>query len=187
MTLELNNVLIEGETKPLSLMAHTGKMTCMTGGSCERRTRWLLAMMGFLPVQEGFICIDGEPLNVRTTPDFRSLMAYAPAQLGVASEVYRYEPPSVQDVFQLKANRRLPISNGLLGEEMRRIDAQGDRDRVQLIAVATLLEKPIMLIDSPIPTAASYLQQQARKGKVVLVASGDREILAASDNIVELI
>ena len=39
MTLELNNVLIEGETRPLSLMAHTGKMTCMTGGSCERRTR----------------------------------------------------------------------------------------------------------------------------------------------------
>lgn len=187
MTLELNLVLIDGETQPFSLMADTGMLTCITGGTSVRRTRWLQTMMGFQPVREGFVCIDGEPLTVRSTPFFRQLIAYAPDQLEVASEVHKFEPPSVQDIFQLQANRKLPISNGLLGEEMRRIDAHGDSGKVRLLAVATLLNKPIMLIDSPIPSAASYLQVQARKGKVVVVASDEKELLAVSDNIVELI
>lgn len=186
MTLELNQVLIEDEAQTFSMLAEAGQMTCLTGGTTERRTRWLLAMMGFVPALQGYINIDGEPLTEQTVDDFRQLIAYAPRELKAEGEVKTYEPPSVQDIFLLHANREVPISNGILGEEMRRIATVPDNNSVRLLAVAILLNKPILLVDSPIAAAAGHLQQQARNGKIVVVASDRPEIVAASNNIVEL-
>ena len=73
MMLELNEVLVEGEPQTLSLMAKASEMTCLTGGSAERRTRWLLAMLGFQSVTHGYISIDGEPL---TNMKLQKLMYY---------------------------------------------------------------------------------------------------------------
>ena len=50
MTFELNQVVIDGEEHTFSFIAQTGQMICITGGTAERRQRWLLAMMGFLPI-----------------------------------------------------------------------------------------------------------------------------------------
>ncbi len=196
MILELNQVLIEGEARTLSMIAETGRMTCITGGTAERRSRWLLALLGFEPVCQGYVSIDGEPLTARTADDFRSQMSYSPRMLSAIGEVHVYEPPSVQDVFHLAANRDLPISNGILAEEMRRIMAHGLSDgaplpesevgRVRLLAVASLLSKPIMLVDTPPDFSASYLHRQAAGGKLVVVASVDKALLAASDVVVEL-
>ena len=187
MTLELNQVLIANEAQTFSLLARTGQLTCLTGGNAERRTRWLLAMMGFEPVRQGYISIEGEPLTTSTTDTFRRLIAYAPKRLESLGEVYSYEPPTVQDIFLLKANREQPISNGILGEEMRSIaTAATDHSSVRLLAVASLLNKPILLVDTPLPAATAYLRQQAAKGKVVIVATNEKELLAESDNIAEL-
>lgn len=186
MTFELNQVLIEGEAQTFSMMARTGQLTCLTGGTPERRTRWLLTMQGFLPISQGYVCIDGEPLTTSTASDFHQLIAYAPKRLVPTGEVHSYEPPSIQDVFMLRANRNIPISNGILGEEMRRIAPQTSDGSVQLLAVAALLGKPILLVDTPMVLAASYLQSQARKGKIVIVASDRQEIISASDSVVEL-
>ena len=66
--LELNEVLIEGESRTLSMMAHEGQITCLTGDTPERLTRWLCCMMGFERVQSGFVSIDGEPMPTPTSP-----------------------------------------------------------------------------------------------------------------------
>jgi ABC-type branched-subunit amino acid transport system ATPase component len=186
MMLELNEVLVEGEPQTLSLMAKAGEMTCLTGGSAERRTRWLLAMLGFQSVTHGYISIDGEPLTPASSAVFRSLIAYAPSRLCKLGEVVSYEPPSVQDVFSLKTNRELPISNGILGEEMRRVGADISDPRVQLLAVAVLLNKPILLVDNPPVLAGGYLKNLSATGKLVLITSVERELLALSDNILEI-
>lgn len=186
MGLELNEVLMEGEQQTLSLMAKAGEMTCLTGGSVERRTRWLLAMQGFENVTHGYISIDGEPLTPDSSAVFRRLIAYAPSRLCKLGEVVSYEPPSVQDVFSLKANRELPISNGILGEEMRRVGADSSDPRVQLLAVAVLLDKPILLVDNPPAQAGGYLKNLAATGKLVLLTSVEQELLALSDNVVEI-
>ena len=70
-------MLVEGEPQTLSLMATAGEMTCLTGGSAERRTRWLLAMLGFQSVTHGYISIDGEPLTPASSAVFPSLIASA--------------------------------------------------------------------------------------------------------------
>lgn len=184
--LELNQVLLEGERQTLSLMAFAGEVTTLTGGSAEHLSRWLAAVMGFATVLNGYISIDGEPLSSRSAPVFRRLMAYAPARLVRLGEVKFYEPPTVQDIFGLQVNRELPISNGILGEEIRKIGVDPSDERVQLIAVASLLNKPVLLIDNPPVGAMGYLRQLAVKGRVVLLTSNEREVLAASDKVVEV-
>lgn len=186
MLLELNEVLMEGERQTLSLMARSGELTCLTGGTAERKTRWLLAMQGLAPVTHGYISFDGEPLTLRSSDVFRRMIAYAPSHLGKIGEIVPYEPPSVQDVFNLKANRDLPISNGILGEEMRRVGADADDPRVQLLAVAVLREKSILIVDDPPARSGAYLRRLAQKGRLIVMASDAPELLAVSDNIVEL-
>lgn len=186
MTFELNQVLIEGEKETFSLIAHDGQLTCITGGNARRRKSWLLAMMGFLPVRQGYISIDGEPLTEQAAPVFRQLIAYAPERLEATGLQGKYEAPSVQEVFHLRSNRNQSISNGILGQEMRRIAADTSHPSVRLLAVAGLLGKPILLADSPLACAAGYLRQTAAAGKVVVVTSTEPQILEASNSIVEL-
>ena len=186
MLLELNEVLLKGEPQTLSLMAREHRIACLTGGTAQRRLRWLHAMMGFVPVRSGYVSIDGEPLTAASAAVMRSFMAFAPASLMPAGQVKHYEPPTVQDVFSLRANRDLPISNGILAEETRRIAAGSEDPRAQLLAVAALLHKPILLVDDVLPAAMGYLRQKAADGATVVVASAVAEVLAAADVVVEL-
>jgi putative ABC transport system ATP-binding protein/ATP-binding cassette subfamily C protein CydD len=186
MMLELNEVLLEGEPQTLSLMAHEGELTCLTGGSSERLTRWLLAMLGFEHVKSGYISLDGEPLTPQSVAIFRSMMAYAPSQLEPIGQVTCYTPPTAQDVFGLKANRNLPVSNSILDEEMRHICPNHADNRVQLLAVASLLGRPILLVDNPLPQSIDYLHQQAAQGRTVVLTSQEAMVTGAANQIVEL-
>ena len=62
MTIELNDALLSGEEQTLSMLADEGQLTCITGGTAERRTRWLHVLMGFESPVSGIVSIDGEPL-----------------------------------------------------------------------------------------------------------------------------
>lgn len=182
---ELNEVLLTNAEHTLTARAMDGRVTCITGGTSFWRSRWLEAIMGFEFPQRGFISIDGEPLTPSTVMELRSLMAYVPACLEDEGEVVVYEAPSVQDVFSLKANRNLPISNGILAEEHRRTGDDGSQG--QLLAVAVLLKKPILLVDSPSVASVDYLLHQAySEGRTVIVASDDSAILEKADNVVEI-
>jgi ABC-type cobalamin/Fe3+-siderophores transport system ATPase subunit len=182
--LELNDVLVEGAEKTVSMMAQERKVTCLTGGSPLVRSRLLLAMMGLEPLKSGFVCIDGEPLGKATSRLFRRMMAYVPSELRADGEVVVYEPPTVQEVFGLKDNRDAAISNGLLSEEMKRTMAPDDK--AQLLAVAVLRQRPILLVDSPHPLSATYLHRQAEGGRLVIVSSDDTDILRMADEIMEI-
>ena len=184
MVLELNETLIEGAERTVSMLAEEGQMTCLTGGSAQSRTGLLLAMMGLRAVKSGYVCLDGEPLTEKSVEEFRELMAYAPDQLVPEGEVRMYEPPTVQEVFGLKANRDLPISNGILAEEMKRTGAPAEKAR--LLAVAALRHKPILLVDNPAPESAAYLRQLAGQGVLVVVTSMEAAIVQMSNQIVEL-
>ena len=182
--LELNEVLIAGEQQTLSLMADEGRLTCLTGGTATRRRRWLYAMMGMEPLRVGYITIDGEPITTDTVRELRRLMVFVPEQLCDVGMVQRCEAPSVQEVFSLRANRDLPISNGLLAEEMRRTGIDGEQAR--RLAVAVLLNRPVLLVDHPAGGSASYLLRQSRMGHTVIVASADETIMAIADKVVEI-
>ena len=185
--LELNDVLLEGERSTLSLMAREGQVTCLVPSadtSASSSLRWLYALLGFEPVVCGYISIDGEPLTPASAAVMRRLMAFAPSRLDHVGQIVVYEAPDVQDVFALRANRELPISNGLLSEEMKKTGATGIRAR--LLAVAVLLKRPILLVDHPDGASAGYLREQAQQGRTVIVVSGNEAIVHAADNVVDL-
>ena len=185
MVLELNETLIEGAERTVTMLAEEGQMVCLTGGTAACRADLLLAMMGLKMVKSGYVCIDGEPLSAEMADEFRALMAYAPDRLTAEGEVKRYEPPTVQEVFALKANRELPISNGILAEEMKRTGADGEKAR--LLAVAMLRQKPILLVDNPAPESAGYLRKLAQEeGKLVVATSAEQAIVEAAHIVVEL-
>jgi hypothetical protein len=73
-----------------------------------------------------------------------------------------------------------------LGEEMRRVAAGSSDPRVQLLAVAALLDRPILLVDDPLPEAVLYLKSKAVEGHIVIVSSCMSEIVGMADQIVEI-
>ena len=182
--LELNDILLEGDARTLSMMAQRGQVTCLTGSTAAHRRRLLMAMLGLEPVVSGFVSIEGEPMTPRTARELRHLMAYAPERLVTEGEVRRYAPPTVQQLFMLRANRSLPISNGILTQEMRNTGCEGDTG--QWLAVAVLLNKPILLCDMPPAAAAAYLRRLADGGRTVIVSTDARALLDVADNIVEV-
>lgn len=185
MLLEFNEVLIEGERHTMSFTAGNGEVVCLTGGDDNRRACWTDAILGFTPVRHGYISIDGEPLTIQSAPVFRRMMAYVPSTLKTIGEVRVYEPPTVQDVFALKANRDLPISNGILGEEMRKVGTDMGDQQTQLMAVGALLNKTILLIDSPAAAAMDYLRLLGSKGKLILIMSNNPEVASQCDHIID--
>ena len=187
--LELNDVLLEGEHGTLSMMAREGQVTCLTPSSAHSASpsaamRWIYALLGFEEVVCGYISIDAEPLTAASAAVMRRMMAFVPQRLDDIGQVDVYHAPDVQQVFALKANRGLPISNGLLSEEMKRTGVSGQRAR--LLAVGVLLDRPILLVDSPEAASMGYLRQQAQKGRTVVVVSSNPTVVQASDNVVEL-
>jgi ABC-type thiamine transport system ATPase subunit len=168
--LELNNVRLKDLPQPLTMIARNGQLTVLNMPPHVSH-RWFSAILGFEQPLEGFISIDGEPLTVSTLHILRRQMAWVPDSLEAVGEVAPYLPPTVQDIFALKANRELPISNGMLAEEIRKTGASGNK--ATLLAVGVLLKRPILLIEQPLAASADYLRYQAEQGTTVIVSSQD--------------
>jgi hypothetical protein len=69
---------------------------------------------------------------------------------------------------------------------MRRTGGDINDPRVELLAVAVLLKKDILLVDNPPSATISYLRNIARQGKIVVVTSSDDAVCNASDHVVEI-
>jgi ABC-type cobalamin/Fe3+-siderophores transport system ATPase subunit len=83
MMLELHQVTIGQQINKLSLTLNEGQLLCITGTQGAGKTTLLRTVLGFIPVDEGFICIDGEQLTPLSAPFFRRQMAYVPQYLSV--------------------------------------------------------------------------------------------------------
>lgn len=185
MTLELNCVLLRGEELTLSMLAREGQLTCLTGGTASRRTRWLHAMMGFETPVTGYISLDGEPLSAEAIGGLRQFMAFVPSGLSAVGSIVVYEPPTAADMLSLRSNRHLGVSATDIEEECRRTGTTGDKAR--LLAAAVLRRKPVLLVDSPSGASANYLHSLAAQGgATVIAATDDALVIGRADNIVEL-
>ena len=83
MILELHNVTIGQQIRGLSATVGDGKVLSITGSQGKGKTTLLRTLLGFLPVDEGYISIDGELLTLRSAPWFRKQMAHVPQHLEV--------------------------------------------------------------------------------------------------------
>lgn len=187
----------------VSFTVDDGQMLCVRGGSGVGKTTLLRAILGFLPLDEGHISIDGELLTPSSAEEFRKSMAYLPQEMSLPSEWVR---DMMRLPFQLRVNRSTVFSKARLMEEWEKLDlapelydkkvaelSGGQRQRVML-SVCGLLNKPLLLADEPTSAldsllsanVAGYMRGLAERGDTIVAVSHDSDFAAACDKIVEI-
>lgn len=196
--LELKNVAFSHSGRllqqGLSFVAERGKVTAVSGPSGCGKTTMLRAILGFHPVDKGFISIDGELVTALSAQAFRQLVAFVPQELSFPQDRVK---DLVELPFRLKANSPLPFSRERVMDQWHRLGLDsslydkrlsdisgGERQRI-MIANLGLLGKPLVLVDEPTsaldPQSASlvatFLQNLALKGAAVLAVTHSTEFV----------
>ena len=176
----------------LSFIAKDGQMTCVKGSSGSGKSALIRTLMGFLPVGEGFVSVDGELLTIRSASAFRQMMIYLPQNMQLLRRQL-YEPEYTDG-----DDPEYGVWDNLLPEIQEETKAEPlTPEEIFSLAEKTLkegVEKPIVIADEPAamltPELAerilALLLEQARMGKTVVVASRRPEIIANADKVIEV-
>ena len=176
----------------LSFIAKDGQMTCVKGSSGSGKSALIRTLMGFLPVGEGFVSVDGELLTIRSASAFRQMMTYLPQNMQLLRRQL-YEPEYTDG-----DDPEYGVWDNLLPEIQEETKAEPlTPEEIFSLAEKTLKEggeKPIVIADEPAamltPEFAermlALLLEQARMGKTVVVASRRPEIIANADKVIEV-
>ena len=192
--LEIKNVTIAvGErilVENLSFIANDGELTCITGDIASGKTTLIRTLMGFLPVKAGFVSVDGELLTIFSSHAFREMMVYLPqdAQALRIPQEETETPENEADDYAVW-NEVLPAA------EIAQSKAPLTADELMLLASQTLQEsadKPIVIADEPTALLSSehayqlmgLLQQQAERGKTVVVTSRDPMVIDRANKVI---
>lgn len=180
-----------------------GEIACISGQSGRGKTSLLNAVMGFVPLHRGTISVAGIELKQTTIDSIRKQIAWIPQELALPTE---WVAEMVKLPFELKANRSIPFSTerlfacfdalGLEEELYRKRVTEisgGQRQRIML-AIAALLEKPLIIVDEPTSAldpestdkVVAFLNRQAGKGTSVLAVSHDKRFAAGCHHLIEL-
>lgn len=176
----------------LSFIAKDGQMTCVKGSSGSGKSALIRTLMGFLPVGEGFVSVDGELLTIRSASAFRQMMTYLPQNMQLLRRQL-YEPEYTDG-----DDPEYGVWDNLLPEIQEETKAEPlTPEEIFSLAEKTLKEggeKQIVIADEPAamltPEFAermlALLLEQARMGKTVVVASRRPEIIANADKVIEV-
>ena len=205
--LHINNACIAFGTEVLfsgfNMKLERGETACIVGQSGCGKTSLLNAVMGFVPLKEGSVRV-GETLLDRSTIDsVRRQIAWIPQELALPFE---WVKEMVALPFGLKVNRSVPFSEERLfacfdelGLEhelyTKRVNevSGGQRQRIML-AVAAMLNKPLIIIDEPTSAldadstgrVLSFFRRQAETGRAVLDVSDDKDFASGCHYLIEL-
>ena len=186
-----------------NLKLERGETACIVGQSGCGKTSLLNAVMGFVPLKEGTIRVGEILLGISTIDSVRRQIAWIPQELALPFE---WVKEMVALPFELKVNRSVPFSEERLfacfdelGLEhelyTKRVNevSGGQRQRIML-AVAAMLDKPLIIIDEPTSAldagstdkVVSFFQRQAEKGAAVLAVSHDKDFASGCHYVIEL-
>lgn len=175
-----------------SFIAKDGELTCITGTEGSGKSVLLKTLMGFLPVSEGFVSVDGELLTIHSAHAFRKMMVYLPQQIHLLAHALR-EPEPLQPEADEYA-----VWNGMLPKATKEEapDALNAED-IFALAEKTLREaadKPVVIADEPTALLTpeltmrmiELLREQAKAGKTVLIASRKPQVIDYADQVIRL-
>lgn len=205
MTIEMKNAAMES---PSGLLFHNvsfcvcgGEIACVSGES-QRTNMLMQALAGLQPLKEGFVSIDGEPMQNFALPYFRRSIAYVPSADNLPEE-------SAQDVVRelsaMRANKFRSFPQDTLLEEMAKLNVGKEQlkrgiasDRAvgqrAAIAIARLMKRPIMLLVSPTSKQshegaeliAEYIVRQKQSCTAIVVSTNDAALLSICDKSIEI-
>ena len=179
--------------KGLSLIAGDGRMTCITGSEGVGKTTLLRTLMGFLPVEAGFVSVDGELLTVASAPAFRSLMIYLPQQIQMLAHQLKAPEMPVSEADEYGVWNQAQLPSAVTEQQLEPLSPEA----ICQLAEKTISEapdKPILIADEPAAHLSpeltarmlDLLSEQARAGKTVLIATRQSSFLARADLVFNL-
>lgn len=176
----------------LSLIARDGQLTCVTGSESCGKTLLLRALLGFHPLVNGFVSIDGALLTPRSAHTFRQQMVYLPQQMQLLNDELMFPEAPVCEADEYA------VWNALLPRVRKAQPATPlSADDIFLLAERTLQEatdKSVVIADEPAaqlsPALAERMLQllraQADAGKTVLVATRMPLFLEHADQVIRM-
>ena len=134
MMLELHNISIAPHVRDLSLTVDGGRIAGIMGGPGRGKTALLRAVMGFIPVDSGHICIDGELMTPQSAPYFRRQTAYVPQYLSLPDgydgwELAQWSDLSVDERYLLLLSSAVEAAKMLLIVDEPPVPVSGDTRR----------------------------------------------------------
>ncbi len=187
----------------LSVHINKGEIACISGESGSGKTSLLNAIMGFVPLRNGSITVGDFLLCEANIDRIRKMIAWIPQELSLPCE---WVSEMIRLPFELKANRGAHLSEEKLFEAFRELNLEedlarkrvneisgGQRQRI-MIAVAALLEKPLLIVDEPtsaldaisVERVLNYFSLLSQKGMTILAVSHDRAFKLGCDKIIYL-
>lgn len=207
MIIEMKDVHLRvGESEQygnISFSALPGDIFAVTGGSQQARSAVLQSLIGVLPVEKGWISVDGEALKGNLGAYFRRLMSYLPRRLDFGDELVR----DVIDYYiSLSANKNKEISMSILKDELRQLSLKDDiidqkfsslsAAEAQRVAIALtgMTERKVFLLDNPTSSqdergkmsVMSYLCSPRMKDVTLVVATSDQALLSVCNKSLNL-
>jgi len=187
-------IAVGGKTlvENLSFAARDGRLTCITGEAGSGKTTLLRTLMGFLPVEEGFVSVDGELLTIYSSHAFRSLMVYLPQEIQLLG--HELMPPAMKRVVA----EEFGVWNSLLPSADPESQAEPlSAEQIFQLEKQTILQaegKQIIIADEPAAhlteelthQVLNLLKAQAAQGKTVLIASRNPLLISHADEVLNL-
>jgi len=158
MTLELHHVTIDPLIRSLSLTADDGRLVTIAGAKGSGKTTLLRAILGFLPIDGGHICIDGELLTPLSAPYFRRFTAYVPQRLSVPDDC-RAVPTGYVELLRRAVESRKPLL--LVDEPLEPLSPDQAAEAERLLRQATEQGSTVVAVN------AGFANVQIRLGRNV--------------------
>jgi ABC-type cobalamin/Fe3+-siderophores transport system ATPase subunit len=176
----------------LSFIARDGEVTCVMGPEASGKTTLIRTLMGFLPVNEGFVSVDGELLTIHSSHAFRQMMAYLPQQIQLLAHQLRVPEPEEPEAEEFAVWNDL-MSAANTESTPKPLNAE----EIVMLAEQTLKEaadKPIVIADEPTAFLTpeltmrmmELLRKQAEAGKTVLVTTRKPQVADYADQVIRL-
>ena len=206
--LEIKNGRIDRDGKPLfsqlSFMAKEGEVVCVAGSQGCGKSSLLQAMMGFIPLDEGWLNVDGDLVNIHSAPYFRRRMAFLPQNVNMP---YDKVSDMISSLFSLKREKKFDEMKetlmtlweeiGIAAEvfDKKLSEMTTSEQRVILLSGLCVLEKELVLLDEPslwlngeqLAQAGICIRQMARNDSSIVVTCQEHDpILRYCDKLVEI-